>query len=265
MVDFEYKRFGLKFRQIMFSEKGDADFAKEDVCIFHGGDNNNYTDNEKLRRNVGVRLDHQLTLLTDLSISEEALFSSFKKNCKYEIRRADREGISAEFFCGEDAAKKTALLDSFEQTYNVMFSSKNMPNRLNRNYVENALKKNYMTISCASYRGNPIVYHAYVIDSNNALLLYSASILWTDSAIDSKLVGWANKRLHWEDMLFFKHAGISRYEWGGISSVDTPNGIDRFKMEFSGTVVQYDNCLIANSILGAAYVGALKIRDRVRK
>ena len=47
--------------------------------------------------------------------------------------------------------------------------------------------------------------------------------------------------------------------------MEKPNGIDVFKMEFSGTVVQYDNCLIARSVLGAVYIKALKIRDRVRK
>lgn len=265
MVDFNYRRFGLTFRQIMFSEQGKADFAQEDICIFHGGDNNNYKDNKELQKNKGVRIDHQITLLTDLSMKEDDLFSLFKKNCRYEIRRAEREGISVQYYSGRNARDNQIMLDSFEKVYNSMFSKKNMSNRLNRAYVENALENNNMLISCALWNGQPIVYHAYVKDESNALLLYSASVLWNELEIDRKIIGWANKRLHWEDMLYLKEKGVVRYEWGGISSLEKPNGIDVFKMEFSGTVVQYDNCLIARSVLGAVYIKALKIRDRVRK
>ena len=266
MVNFEYRRFGLLFRQIMFSRPLSDLPNNEDVCIYHGGENNNYKDNPSLKNNKSIRINHQYTLLTNLEDDEEEIFQKFKKNCKYEIRRAQRENIHADYFQGSEASKNAKLLNSFEKTYNNMFIKKKMRNRLNRIYVEKALENNSMIISIAYYGNSnlPIVYHSYVKDNNNALLLYSASILWNDENIDSKIIGWANKYLHWQDMCYFKKNGLSRYEWGGLKDVNNPNGIDKFKMEFGGDLKIYDNCIIGKTIFGALYVSALKIKDKFK-
>ena len=35
MVDFEYKRFMLKFREIMFDNLNEFRFKDEDICLYH--------------------------------------------------------------------------------------------------------------------------------------------------------------------------------------------------------------------------------------
>lgn len=71
-----------------------------------------------------------------------------------------------------------------------------------------------------------------------------------------------NKYLHWKDILSFKERGYSRYEWGGITDVENPNGIDRFKMEFGGEVQIYYNYIVANSLKGRLYLYLLKWREK---
>ena len=63
-------------------------------------------------------------------------------------------------------------------------------------------------------------------------------------------------------MLWFKENGYSRYEWGGISNPNEPNGIDRFKSEFGGDVVCYANYIIPCSLRGKIYVSLVKRRRK---
>ena len=53
------------------------------------------------------------------------------------------------------------------------------------------------------------------------------------------IIGRANKRLHWEDWMYFKKLGISTYDWGGVFAYNSDNGIDKFKEAFGGVPHDY--------------------------
>ena len=261
-AEFEFTRFGLKFREIMFKNVKDFKFENEDICLYH--ENISDIDTlDNLVENKYSRVDNQYTLHTNLEGSKEDLLKRISKNYRYEIRRAPREGIEVKIYSGLEAFEVPGLLQSLEGTYNNMFAEKEMSNHLNMEYVNAALKNNAMIISVAidGKTNQNLVYHAYVVDENNSLLLYSASKLWTEKELGN-LIGYANKYLHWMDMCYMKEKGRNNYEWGGISSKDQPNGIDKFKMSFGGEVVQLKNCIFANSIKGKLYVKLLKERDK---
>lgn len=262
MVDFTYKRFGLVFREVMFAREGGTRFKNEDVCLFHCGSNNTLNENQELKKHSrNTRIDHQYTIVTSLLECEEEQWKRMNKNYRNEVNRARKESITTEHYCGCEAIENTELLSLFESMYNQMFAEKGMRNKLNREFVEAALKANQMTISVAKYENRILVCHAYVNDEENALLLYSTSLLWSDKEL-AKKVGWANKLLHWDDICFFQEKGYSKYEWGGIKSVNNPTGIDKFKIGFGGDIVQYDNCILSHTLKGALYIKLLKMRDK---
>jgi lipid II:glycine glycyltransferase (peptidoglycan interpeptide bridge formation enzyme) len=66
---------------------------------------------------------------------------------------------------------------------------------------------------------------------------------------ERRLVGYFNKRLHWEDMKYFKNLGYSVYDWGGFSHKQDDKvlmGINAFKKSFGGVereVVTYGSIL----------------------
>jgi lipid II:glycine glycyltransferase (peptidoglycan interpeptide bridge formation enzyme) len=262
MVDFSFKRKGIKFREVMFAVPGVLEFNDEDVLLLHGSENNKIENNIKIKNKMkNIRVDHQYTLISNLLCEEDKLWSLLNKNYRNEIKRAKKEGIVTKSFVGQQAINQSGLLDTFEGMYNKMFESKGMGNRLNRIYVEAALKANQMTLTCAYYNDQILVIHAYVNDSKNALLLYSTSLLWEEDNKElGKKIGWSNKLLHWDDMNAFKKNGLYTYEWGGIQSCNDPNGIDKFKMGFGGSVVQYDNYIIARTLLGALYILLIKVK-----
>lgn len=52
-------------------------------------------------------------------------------------------------------------------------------------------------------KGNLAVYHVYMYDENEAVLMFSVSD-FRDEDIDRNLAGRANKLLHYDDMRYFK-------------------------------------------------------------
>lgn len=261
MVDFTFSRFGLRFREVMFQDTENFEFKNEDICLYHES-RMDRGDPEKINAK-DKRVDNQYTIYTNLSIPEEELKNNISKNFRYEIRRAQRENIEICFLKGTEVFEDKNTLIQFEEIYNSMFLQKQMRRRLNMKYVKAALEADEMILSRAvdSNTGETLIYHAYVVDNRNALLLYSASRLWTDKNLGN-LIGYANKYLHWRDMCYMKEAGRENFEWGGISSKDNPNGIDKFKLSFGGEVIQLKNCILANSLKGSLYVKGLKERDR---
>ncbi|MBQ2936393.1 MAG: hypothetical protein IJD96_09185, partial [Lachnospiraceae bacterium] len=84
-----------------------------------------------------------------------------------------------------------------------------------------------------------------------------------EESADQSMIGRANKRLHWEDMKYFKEKGLVRYDWGGISDFENPNGIDEFKLKFGGDKITYYNVFTGNSLLGKLAVTAMKLLKKV--
>jgi lipid II:glycine glycyltransferase (peptidoglycan interpeptide bridge formation enzyme) len=86
----------------------------------------------------------------------------------------------------------------------------------------------------------------YYRGADRVSLLHSASVLPSESDADLRaIIGRANRRLHWEDMVFFRSEGVATYDLGGwyIGQRDQRKlGINIFKEQFGGRVVQEYNC-----------------------
>lgn len=74
-----------------------------------------------------IILQKQYTLLTDLKYSEEELLANIKKNCKYEIRRSEREEAQVHFFEKKQLCENSEIIKRFETAYNQMFGEKVFP------------------------------------------------------------------------------------------------------------------------------------------
>lgn len=261
MVKFDYGRMGLTIREMAFGTMGDVQQKGCDVVYMHSND----TDRVNVEKHISGRMirQEQYTLVNDLSQEENVLYDKITKNYRYEIRRAQKEGTVC-----ETIDKKSKDLDNilaeFKDIYETMFSSKGMRNKFNESLVRNGIKAENILITKATNPNNSkcVVYHAYLVDGENAMLMYSASTLATSVEKEEvNLIGWMNKFLHWYDMKQFKDAGLKKYEWGGIGNKENPSGIAKFKMCFGGETVKYYNYLYAASLLGGVYVYFIKRRS----
>lgn len=202
------------------------------------------------------------TCMNDLTLSEEKMFAEINKNVRYECRRSERDGIEIRFYKKAEIVADRKILDIFAEIYEKMYQSKGIDTKLNLTAIEKYLETDSICFSAVWYQNEPIVFHSYIYDVYDTRLLHSASCFREESA-DQNLIGRANKKLHWEDMKYFKENGILRYDWGGISDFENPNGIDEFKLKFGGQKITYYNVFAGNTPLGKLAVTAMKKMKRV--
>jgi len=53
---------------------------------------------------------------------------------------------------------------------------------------------------------------------------------------------------------------INVLDWGGISSIDGSNGVDKFKKEFGGRECSYYNVILGKSIIGKIVISLMKLK-----
>ena len=204
---------------------------------------------------LGGHAEANYTLLSNLTETEDALLGRMNKNYRYEIRRAAKEGASAEFFDAAALRAKPAVLSELEQTYmNFCDSLGNeaLKKDYSRKKVNSYLENDCILVSRGSL-GNALVYHLYVTDGETAVLCYSASD-FRSAEVDRNAAGRLNKFLHWEDMRRLRAQGVHIYDWGNVSSLTNYNGIDVFKAGFGG-----EPTTLYNMFVGGSYIGRLAV------
>lgn len=251
-----YKKYGIRIGQVWFEEALPEGKPRADIVFFHGS--------RERREGSFCRTEVFHTLLSDLSLSEEELYSAIHKNVRYEIRKNEKEPMTVRFFTKEMLSGDEKTLEELENMYHALYLSKGMNQSLSHGQLLGYAKTGALVITEILFERQPLVIHSYLTDGKQTRLLHSVSEFRNEGA-DANLVARANKRLHWEDMKYFKEHGMDLYDWGGISNPDNPNGIDSFKMKFGGTPETYYNVLEGRSLLGKLGVVAVKLKDGRKK
>lgn len=202
------------------------------------------------------------TCMNDLTRSEEEMLAAVNKAVRYQFRRSEKDQIEIRFYTKKEIGQSPELMETFADIYERMYQSKGSDTKLNVSAIQKYLEADGILFSAVWHEGEMIVFHSYICDAADARLLHSASCFREESA-DQSMIGRANKRLHWEDILYFKKKRLLRYDWGGISDFDNPNGIDEFKLKFGGDKITYYNVFAGNTLLGKLAVAAMRLMKRV--
>lgn len=256
MIDISYQKKFLKVNQIWYPN--DVTISellrqkrKADILFVHG---------VPVRETEGSfrKAQEFHTCMNDLTLSEEDLLAAVNKTVRYQFRRSEKDHIEIRFYTREDIRKSPELISNFSDIYERMYQSKGSDTKLNVPAVKRYLEADAIIFSAVWHEGEMLVFHSYICDAEDTRLLHSASCFREESA-DQSMIGRANKRLHWEDILYFKKKGLLRYDWGGISDFENPNGIDEFKLKFGGEKITYYNVFAGNTLLGKLAVTALRL------
>lgn len=174
----------------------------------------------------GYRKELFITLISNLTLTQEELLKKCSPTIRNEINRSIKENIIVKF---------NDSIDNFIPFYNNFASQKGLIKN-----KKNDLTKygNNLFISSAFCQNSQLCSHSYIIDHNKkrVRLLQSATMRFSET-IDHNLIGRANKYLHFRDMIYFKEQGLEQYDWGGIAANSTDKsliGINKFKMSFGG-------------------------------
>ncbi len=180
----------------------------------------------------GFKRERCFTKVIDLTRKAEEIFRDFKKNTRYEINRARKDGIT--FVIEKN-------MQQFVDFYNKFAESKNIT-QLNISYIKSYEK--HLIITKAIENMVDLVMHTYLTDSQEkrVRLLNSASLFRYETDTDKKqLIGTANRLLHYSDMLFFKERGFKIYDLGGYDYQPQNErfiATNKFKDAFGGYLVE---------------------------
>ena len=239
----------LKARNVWFEQVGSlGDIPKDgtDIVYIYG--------NSQPLSGSNVICHKQYSAITDLTLCRDDIFSSFASNLRNEIRRAKREEVTVRFCTGDDAIEQ---LPEFAETFRHLYEEKGEKEELPVKEMKTFAEENALMISAASVSGEAKVFHSYIYDGNSCRLTFSCSEFRAASSKEEKQsFARANKLLHWEDMLYFIDKGLSVYDWGGLTSPEEPNGIDKFKLSFGCKPVEYYNIVFPVTLKGRLVTGA---------
>jgi lipid II:glycine glycyltransferase (peptidoglycan interpeptide bridge formation enzyme) len=201
------------------------------------------------------------TLLTDLTLSDEDLMCLLHKDTRKQVRRAEREDIIVE----RPDLRLYEVLDEFAVFYNKFSNSKAEVRDTLKVSVQLHMLKRYAEagmLEVARVLGRdkePIVYHVVLVVHGRARVHHSASLFRQyESSEYRHYLGWANRYLHWKNMIYYKTRGCDLYDMGGwYTGKDNESLLrtNQFKKEFGGKVVcDYD------SVYGCTTLGKLAIK-----
>lgn len=180
-----------------------------------------------------MHLTADLTLQLDLSQSEELLLAQMRKNTRYEIRKAQKIGITTHFSKDPSEIKdfyEAQLLLAKRQNF-VPFSYQ----FLQQQYL--AFLENDQVTLIHSYLKDQLLASAFIIFyRQEAVYHYGISTL-----ANAKLPG--SYACQWAAIREAKRRGLETYNFWGISPSNEPNhrfaGVSLFKRGFGGQEIAY--------------------------
>ena len=216
-----------------------AEIAKKEKCVFVRVRPQliNTPGNLQLLADLGLKkspmhLAAEHTVIIDLTKSEDELLANMRRQTRYEVRRAGKQGITVEKSRSEEIFKefrkvqaKTAKRQGF------------VPPNLKTLMAEREAFDDKIAIYVAKTDdGKPIAYGMIIKDGKEGDYYEAAS---TD--LHRKMPG--AYALLWQTMKDLKAEGYERFNLWGIAPPGQPNhryaGVTTFKTGFGGEVVEY--------------------------
>ena len=216
-----------------------AEIAKKEKCVFVRVRPQliNTPENLQLLANLGLKkspmhLAAEHTVIIDLDKSEDELLADMRRQTRYEVRRAAKQGITVEKMQGEEIFKEFHKVQA-ETAKRQGF----VPPNLKTLMAEREAFGNNIAIYVAkTSEGSPIAYGMIIKDGKEGDYYEAAS---TD--LNRKMPG--AYALLWQVMKDLKVEGYERFNLWGIAPAGQPNhryaGVTTFKTGFGGEVVEY--------------------------
>jgi len=205
---------------------------------------------------VQAKYEEWWTALIPLALSQEELFKrTDPKSCRYEIRKAEKLRCTVSF---------NEKLDEAHDLIQDFIRRKGYRSPMAQAEWDEIQKLRH--VHTIHLDGQIIATHVMLLDPPlRARLLMSATRDRADANF-KKIIGPLNRRLHWEEILFYKARGFAEYDFGGI--YPDPNhpfhGISQFKTSFGGDNVKLHNfVVIKNPAIRIPWQGTRAVKRMV--
>lgn len=226
------KKHGVAFREVWYAEES---CGLDGIILYRGA-----------KKPIGKELRKVRTLITDLTQSEEEIVARCQKDCRYQIRRAAREGITAEYKIGKEITEQD--IEAFCTFFMEFWKSKGAAAKGEaetwekyKEEIETYAGEGVFAITCARQGDAVLVYHTYIV-GDDFVRSYQSASQFRNENVSARIVGIANRYLHKADMMHFKEMGKRIYDWGGAGLREEVKNITEFKESFGGEELYYYDC-----------------------
>lgn len=216
------EEFGAFFIRIDPALPAEA-LAKEGVDSFRDG-----------WRKSSREIQPRHTLLFDLALSQDELFAALHSKTRYNIRTAQRKGVTVRFSHNpEDVEKFLHASKSVTQRSGFAYH----PDSYYRAIMEVLGKPGMAELAIAEVAGESVAAHLMIYADGIATYSHGASVYDKRSYMAPVL-------LYWETILRAKEMGMQTYDFFGVAPEDADEnhpwaGITRIKTGFGGKRVSY--------------------------
>jgi len=200
------------------------------------------------------------TIVVDLLLPEEKLFSNLKSHTRTKIRRAQKDSLTYEFSNDGNRESVMQLADHLDRCRDL----KSLP-RVGRERLFILARQKMLDFSWVrDESGEMLCASSYIITPCRLRGLFAgASFRSITDPSRRNLIGRANRLLYWRDIMRFKEAGFRFFDHGGyyIGSEDQEKlRVNQFKEEFGGKIMHEFNCEQGISVRGKLVLWAMRRR-----
>jgi len=186
-----------------------------------------------------------LTLLIDLRRPLQAIYKDLIDNARIRIHKAEKLGSRLSLRSYRGGPDEERLVPQFVDLYNDFVQGKpsqTAPISADRQY---AFFPNAELIM-AYLDGQPICGHLNLVDREVGIvrLQHSANQRFHEPAT-ARLAGIVNVYLHWHELEKYREEGLATYDFDSIGQVEDSVGVNRFKMQFGGSIIREHNYVLA--------------------
>ena len=216
-----------------------AEIAKKEKCVFVRVRPQllNTPENLKLLAELGLKkspmhLAAEHTVIIDLTKPEDELLANMRRQTRYEVRRAAKQGITVEKSQSEEIFKEFRKVQAETAKRQGLVP----PNLKTLMAEREAFGDNIAIYVAKTDEGKPIAYGMIIKDGKEGDYYEAAS-----TELNRKMPG--AYALLWQVMKDLKAEGYERFNLWGIAPAGQPNhryaGVTTFKTGFGGEVVEY--------------------------
>jgi hypothetical protein len=188
-----------------------------------------------------------LTLLIDLRRPLGAIYKDLIENARIRIHKAERLGNRLVIRRYSGGADVEGLVPEFVKLYNDFARGK----PLQTTPVSVAREYSYFPnadLMMAYLDGQPICGHLNLVDREIGIVrLHDSANRRFDDPATARLAGIVNVYLHWYELEKYRDEGLTTYDFGSLGQVEDSLGVNRFKMQFGGTIIREHNYLLAGT------------------
>lgn len=211
----------------------------------------------------------KLSLVSDLTASVDDLWNRLKSDCRRKIRRAQE--TTSLTVCEPHEPRDDREIMEFAEFYNAFASVKGIVG-VSTDYLRALAVEHRLWLSAVLDGSVALIRHAHIVTGQTARFLYGGAMYRNTDADQQKIISYAHRLLHWQDMIAFRIAGLTTYDWGGLFADESSHdakGINDFKRQFGGVAVTYHEGEQALTVRGKLYLRlrpqAAAARDLLRR